>query len=379
MGRYIDLGEGKYKLIVEAGYDRKGNRKRKTRIVKVSGKRELNKLLTYFEIEVQEAMNKVIKEKVLFEDFVKDWKVNYVEPNLERSTKNNSYQVLSHVTPYFKGAYLDEISTLDILNFFSSEIKEGRKSLEKKYNLLLSIFSKAVAWNVLDHNPMHGVDKPKIQRKKKHPYTWEEMQELSKHLKDLDPYHQRLIKVTVECALRRGEVLGIAEDVLDFENNRILIKRSLNATPGDGCYLKSTKTSDETYLHVSDELMEELKLQLHVAKKNRIKNGAMWQGFKDQNGNEVLLLFADEFGVPYLPTSVTRFWGRFIKRTGLRPISFHDLRHSSASILNRKGVRNKSLQNRLRHKNIKTTMNVYVHEEENDDKLVAEMFKGIWS
>lgn len=379
MGRYIDLGEGKYKLIVEAGYDHKGKRKRKTRTVEASGKRELQKLLSYFEIEVQESIGHVSKAQINFEDFVEEWKLNYVEMNLERSTKNNTYQVLGFVVPYFKGMFINEITTLDILNYFSKEIKEGRKSLEKKYNLLLSIFSKAYAWNVIEHNPMHGVDKPKIQRKKKHPYTWEEMQELSKHLKELDTYHQRLIKVTVECALRRGEVLALSEDVLDFENNRILIKRSLNATPNDGCYLKSTKTSDETHLHISDDLMDELKKQLHVAKKNRMRNANSWQGFKDQNGNEVLLLFADEFGRPYHPNAVTRFWGRFIKRSGLRPISFHDLRHSSASILNRKGVRNKSLQNRLRHKNIKTTLNVYVHEEDSDDKLVAEMFKGIWS
>lgn len=198
-------------------------------------------------------------------------------------------------------------------------------------------------------------------------------------MKSLEAYHQRLIKVTVECALRRGEVLGIAEDVLDFENNRILIRRALCYTKKDGLYLKCTKTEDETFLHVSQELMDELKKQLLEVRKNRLKNVGSWSGFKDRQDVDVLLLFADEFGVPYQPNAATRFWGRFIQRTGLRRISFHDLRHSSASILNRKGVRNKSLQNRLRHKNIKTTMNLYVHEEDNDDKLVAEMFKGIWS
>ncbi|WP_392454860.1 tyrosine-type recombinase/integrase [Chryseomicrobium aureum] len=378
MGHYQELGEGRYRLFVDNGKDRKGKRKRKTKIVHASGVRELKYLLRQFENEVENHKEDDTR-RISFEEFVTMWKKNYMQTELELSTQQTYNGLLKFITPFFNEMDMDQIKTIDIVNYFTSEKENERRSLEKKYNVLLSLFSKAFDWGVIESNPMQGVKKPKTKPKKKQPYTWEEVQELSRHMADLSPYHQRLIKITVECALRRGEVLGIAEDVLDFENNRILIRRSLGYTKENGLYLKCTKTEDETYLHVSQQLMDELKKQLLVAKKNRIKNSTNWLGFRDREGIDVLLLFADEFGVPHQPNAVTRFWGRFIERKSLRPISFHDLRHSSASILNRKGVRSKSLQNRLRHKNIKTTMNLYVHEEDNDDKLVAQMFDGIWS
>lgn len=204
------------------------------------------------------------------------------------------------------------------------------------------------------------------------------MSKLASHFPSISKYHVRLIKTTVECALRRGEVVAIAGDVLDPENNRILIKRSLQYTKEKGLVLKSTKGEDETYLHITEELMQELKEQLEVAERNKKKAGKSWIGFKDSDGIEVTLLFADDLGVPYHPNAVTRFWGRFIKRTKLRAISFHDLRHSSASIMIREGINPKSVQARLRHKNIRTTMDTYVHSDDSDDKVAGQTFDGVW-
>lgn len=377
MAHYTELGDNKYRLFVEAGYDRKGKRKRRTRVVTASGVREVRKLLTAFEHEVENEEEQL--EQITFADFVERWKQAYAIPKLSVSTREVYDIILSYLLPIFGDYVMNDIHTIDLVEFFAKEINEEKKSLEKKYNVMLSLFSHAFKWNIIKMNPMEGVDKPKIKRKKKEPYNREELAKLASHFPSMSKYHQRLIMITVECALRRGEVIALADDVLDFENNRILVKRSLQYTKEKGLVLKSTKEEDETYIHVTDELMAELKAQRNIALQNKLKAGKDWIGFKDENGVKVLLLFADELGVPYLPNAVTRFWNRFMKRSGLRKISFHDLRHSSASIMVREGINPKIVQARLRHKNITTTMDTYVHSDGKDDIIAAETFKNIWN
>lgn len=376
LGYFKDLGNNKYRLFVEVGIDKKGKRKRKTKVVNASGIREARKLLAAFENDALNQKDEL--ERITFSEFVQRWKQAYAIPKLSASTREVYDGILDYLLPIFNDESMVEIKTIDLVEFFAKEISEDKKQLEKKYNVMLSLFTHATKWGVIENNPMIGVDKPKLKRKKRNPYTSEELSILSSHFPSISKYHERIIKTTVECALRRGEVIALAEDVLDLENNRIMIKRSLQFTKEKGLILKSTKGEDETYIHITKGLMDELREQSDVAKQNKVRAGSSWKGFKDSDGVEVLLLFADDLGEPYLPNAVTRFWGRFIKRTGLRAISFHDLRHTSASIMIREGINPKSVQARLRHKNIHTTMDTYVHSDDSDDKVAGQTFDGIW-
>lgn len=56
-----------------------------------------------------------------------------------------------------------------------------------------------------------------------------------------------------------------------------------------------------------------------------------YKGFKTVDGEKVDLLFANIDGTHYDPHSISQFWSRIVKRYDLKKISFHDLRHSSAS------------------------------------------------
>jgi len=107
--------------------------------------------------------------------------------------------------------------------------------------------------------------------------------------------------------------------------------------------------------------------------------GTLWKGFKDIEGKEVMLFGASEYGIPYTPNSITLFWNRFIKRTGLKKIRFQDLRHSSASLILSEGINMKVVQKRLGHKDIKTTMNVYSHVTEKDDEKASNVFDQFYN
>lgn len=376
MASFEEVSKGKYKLYVELGYDAKGKRIRRTKTVSATGPRQAAKMLSAFEVEVDKSVH-IDREKLSFNEFVTRWRENYAIPKLAPTTYEVYDGILKHITPYFESKYLKDITTFHIVQYFTNEKKLGNGSLEKKYNILMSVFKHAVKWSVIDVNPMTGVEKPRIAKKKIEFYNRDEIITLFEHIKSLSPRHQLMVKLTVIGGLRRGEVLGIAYDAVDFKKNQIHIKRSLQFSKREGIRLKGTKTENERTVTFPEELMKELHAYYIRQLSARVEMGKLWRGFKDIHNEEVFLFVADENGEPYLPNAVTRFWGRFMKRSELKRIRFQDLRHSSASLILSEGVNMKVLQKRLGHKDIKTTLNVYSHITEKDDEEASNVFKDL--
>lgn len=61
------------------------------------------------------------------------------------------------------------------------------------------------------------------------------------------------------------------------------------------------------------------------------------------------------------PDSLTRRFEQVLKKNKLKPMRFHDLRHSTASMLFDLGWDIKAIQTWLRHADIETTGNIYTH------------------
>lgn len=376
MASYEEVSKGRYKLFVELGYDAKGKRIRRTKRVNATGPRQAAKLLSEFEEAVRNSVS-IDNERISFMEFVDRWKENYAAPNLSASTQEVYNGILEHITPHFENKYMKDITTFHVVQYFTNEKKEGNGSLEKKYNILMSIFKYATEWKVIAENPMIDVDKPKVKKQQIEFYDKDEIKLLLHEIKSLSKRHQLMIKLAVIGGLRRGEILGIAYDQVDFKKNQIHITRSLQYTKKEGLKLKGTKTENERTVSFPAELMKELHSYYLRQTTARIEVGKLWRGFKDIHDVEVMLFISDEYGIPYQPHSVTTFWNRFMKRTELKYIRFQDLRHSSASLILSEGVNMKVLQKRLGHKNIKTTMNVYSHVTEKDDEKASDVFKNL--
>jgi integrase len=63
----------------------------------------------------------------------------------------------------------------------------------------------------------------------------------------------------------------------------------------------------------------------------------------------------------------------------MKYIRFHDLRHTSATLLINQGVHAKIISNRLGHSNISTTMNVYGHAIQSADQAAASKFDSFFT
>ena len=72
-------------------------------------------------------------------------------------------------------------------------------------------------------------------------------------------------------------------------------------------------------------------------------------------------MFTTLTGGPLEPANLTRSFSRLLNRAGLRRIRFHDLRHSTATLLLEQGVDIVVIKKLLGHAHIGVTAGVYAH------------------
>lgn len=73
------------------------------------------------------------------------------------------------------------------------------------------------------------------------------------------------------------------------------------------------------------------------------------------------LVFANIDGHPIDPCTLTHNFARIVKRAGLGPCRFHDLRHSFASLMLLRGAKPKVISEALGHASVAFTMDTYSH------------------
>lgn len=377
MSSFKPVRPGIYEFRLELGYDSTGKRLRKFKNLPCKNDTEAKKILARLEVELMDGKfvdNNTISFTGLYEKWQEEFAPFEIDP---RTQENYEYTIECSILPYFQKAKLQNIKAKDIIRFFNNEIKKdvGQYGLETRHRCIRSLFRYAKKFDFIKEDVSLEVPKPKVKPRKKEFYDEDEIGELFNVIPDV-PIHQRLIiTIALTGALRRGEILGIDmyKDI-DFENNTIDIRRSVQKTKELGLRVKGTKTDDERKVTFDQITMDEIAAYKAAREREIKKLKKEYKGFKTVTGEKVDLLFANIDGTPYDPHTVSQFWRRIINRYDMKEISFHDLRHSSASFLLNKGYSMKAIQERLGHKDIKTTMNLYTHVTKKMDNELGNAF-----
>lgn len=233
--------------------------------------------------------------------------------------------------------------------------------------------SLATEWDIIPSNPCKGVKLPSLKHKKDEAYSEEEISTLV-HLLETDTTEENglIAKIALISGCRAGEIAALEAKHLNPENNTLFIEQSMSMDEKQ-LIVKSTKTDRTRTVSIPKQLMDEL-LRWKIKKQTQLLKAG-----SDRKWKEYSFLFSDEFGQPKRPDSISQFWKRFIERNELRKIRFHDLRHTSATLLTNKGVHAKVIQERLGHSTIGTTMNVYGHVLEQADQTAATHFESLFN
>lgn len=175
------------------------------------------------------------KNNMTFIEWADKWVKTYKENNIKSSTYSIKYKSFleSHLTPYFKNIKISNISQIDIQKFINTK-SDFTKETQKRYvNILKAIFESAIENNIIYKNPVKNiVIKSGATKKEKRVYSQKEVDTIIEFAKT-HKYGAAII-VFLKTGLRRGELLGLKFDDIDFENNIINVKGSVSDVPVNG-------------------------------------------------------------------------------------------------------------------------------------------------
>jgi integrase len=168
------------------------------------------------------------------------------------------------------------------------------------------------------------------------------------------------IVLALSTGLRRGELLALKWEDVDFENKLLYVRRNLVTIRNQEGRTKTrnveqspkTKTSNRI-LPLSDELIDLLKEHQRKQEEDKTTFG---EGYQD-NG----FVFCTTKGTPISPRNFSRFVARIAEKAGLKGVSPHTLRHTFATRLAELGVYPTVVQKLLGHATVDVSMEVYSH------------------
>ena len=363
----LQTKKGKYYAVLNLK-DKKGNRKQKwicTGFTIAGNKRKAQDFLNRLLIEYERKEHIPENEHVKFSDFI-CWWLEDKKGKVETSTwEKYKICVEKHVAPYFeeKGLTLAELSPKHFVEFYNEKFVSGRldgkpgglsvASLKGLSLVIKEALNTAVMMEYINRNPALNVPLPRGEEKRQ-ANIFLNAEQANMVLRAFRGHPmQPLIYITLYYGLRRSEVLGLRWSAIDFEKNTLTINhtvvKNLTVVAKDRT---KTAASNRTY-----DLLPEVKEILLQLKKEREERKRLFaRSYIDTD-----YVFVWPNGKPYAPDYITRVFQRVLKKNHLPKMRFHDLRHSTASILYDKGWDLKDIQEWLRHADIETTGNIYTH------------------
>ena len=216
----------------------------------------------------------------------------------------------------------------------------------------------AVKTDMLIQNVADKVDRPRKNSFQPVFLSADEMQKMFEALRGTKL--ELPVLVAAFYGFRRGEVLGLKWDAIDFERGTISVIRTVTTITVDGKQTEieqqsaKTKSSLRTLPLIGS--FREYFLQVKEAQElNKQVCGNCYNHEYDG------FVFVDELGERMRANYLTSAFPKFLESHGLRRMRFHDLRHSCASLLLANGVPLKHIQEWLGHSDFSTTANIYAH------------------
>src|SRR5262249_28273705 len=140
-----------------------------------------------------------------------------------------------------------------------------------------------------------------------------------------------LWRLAATTGMRRGELLGLAWDAVDFDAGIIDVRRNL-AMVGAEYVLGPPKTKrSRRRVKIGPDMVRAFREHLTAQREQRL---AMAGGYEDHG-----LVFPAVDGRPRNPANVSSAFRALVRRTGGRPVTLHTLRHLHATLLLDQGER----------------------------------------
>lgn len=404
---------------------------------KIDGKRnQISKAGFKTKKEAEIAGNKALSEyngaglsfkpsEISFADYLDYWFDNYVKVSCKYNTQVTYNQIIEqHLKPALGTYKLHSLAPMTIQEYANKKFVSGLKKTTLKN--IMAVLSSSLRYAVvpaqfLQSNPAEYIKYPKVSSKRAETnrviISIEDFDRMLDRFKKGNPFRYALL-IGFYTGLRIGEVYGLTWDDIDFKECTIsvnkqaykrnygvdvkqVMKQKGKREEKSAWYFGDTKTpSSVRTLKIGKTLIDELREYKSMQASNELLYGEYYTKiFKkqenDEKGNVIYRLIEVEKSIPvslpqanlvmrkengqYSSSDSFKYAARVIHYDLGINFNFHSLRHTHATMLIESGVSPKTVQERLGHENIETTMQTYVHNTEEMESAAVDLLEKIVS
>lgn len=345
---------GSWEITIDLGRDERGKRIR--RFVSVKGTKKqaqqrLRELLTELDGGIVPST-----ERIMMRDWLPRWMSDCVEGHLGQATQDRYHGVvINHLIPALGHVELKRLSPTHIQSLQTNLLNNGMDPTG--VNLVRSVLSGAMkhALNLelILRNPVSAAKAPPDPDREVQPPPIEAVIRMLELAKEQDDWLYPALYLLVYTGIRRGELLALRWDAVDFEKSEIRINSSLGRR-SDGLQLSAPKTARGNRTVSLDAGTLEV-LSRHK-ERQAIEKVELADVYSD-NG----IVFAGRLGNWLNPMMVTRKVGSLGAKVGYPEAKPHNLRHFHGTVIVEEGTNPAVASQRLGHSNPTITMKIYAH------------------
>ena len=245
----------------------------------------------------------------------------------------------------------------------------SNKTIKEYHRFIRVVLAQAEREMIVPYNAASKATPPRVVRKEVNYFQPDEIAAILDALES-EPLKWRMIThLLIVTGCRRGEIMGLKWEKIDWENRRIKIDTNLLYSKERGLYEDTTKTGNVHYIPLADETLQ--LLHKFRAEQNRLRliNGDRWQ--------DTGFVFTQDNGLPMHPGSIGSWLNKFSTRHGLPHINPHAFRHTAASVLIANGIDVVTVAKMLGHSQVSTTDNIYAHIIEEERTKASECLADV--
>lgn len=248
------------------------------------------------------------------------------------------------------------------------------KTLREYFQFIASTLERAANRKLILYNPARYADHPRCRQQiTNKAISAEDIGIAMNKLRKMEGVMSAIALTLAHTGARRGEVLGLTEDDIDWQNERITFRHNLMYNSTNGVYVDTLKTDESgTPIPVSYKCIEDLKRYEKYKKDHGIVPSGQFASYR--------FFFLNDKGEPTNPGSITSWLSDLAEKDpsfkGMHPYA---LRHSFATLLNENGAPLTTVRDMMRHKSILTTLSHYAESTERVNREAAELLNDLYT
>ncbi len=293
-----------------------------------------------------------------------------IKPPRRTQRAYDTYQsvIALHLVPSLGHYRLQALRAIHIEAFLASKSALAPATLEKIFTVLSTALKAAAASRLIARNEATLVSNrpqaPAQSGADRNCWTADHASEFLYVAKKAGPQAAALWTLALDSGMRKSELAGLMWVDVDLVAGRIQVRQQLLENGAEPTFIP-TKGKRSRTIDIAAETVNLLKAQ-------KTHQAALKMRYR-LTYRDLGLVFAKEpadggrqdprlFGTPLQVNNIgERAFASLIKAAGVPRITIHGLRHTSASLMLAAGVPSNVVQQRLGHKDIATTLDVYAH------------------